>query len=758
MLLDNFEQVSAAAPRVAELLAACRGLKVLVTSRAVLHVRGERKFDVSPLAVPDLGPAGSPLPSLDLLGGTAAVALFVQRAQDVYPEFALTPANAGAVAEICVRLDGLPLAIELAAARCNVLSPQALLARLQQASRLPGRASSVLSVHSLDLLTGGAQDLPARQRTMRAAIEWSYALLTEDRRTLFRRLGVFAGSWTLEAAEVVCAAGRDLDVLDGIAALVDTSLLLPIGETAGERRFGMLETLREYALEHLQQHGELELLRQRHAAYFLELAEQAAPELRGPAQLRWLDVLDAEHDNLRAALQWLLDGNAPREALRLIGALGRFWFLRGHFSAWDWWLSATLARLAADDAQMATLKATVMLERGMLALYVGDRRRAAELGWECLRLFRAANDRWGSAAALVVATAWEPNQAAQLEEAVALAREEDDAWLTAWCLHWLGQMVGRSEQAAERAQRIGEESLALAQQTGDAWLIGRALTSLGRSARSAHALARAEGYFRESLAQHRQVRDRLGVAWALEGLGATAFERGNYGEARTYEEERLTIEADLGNKRGMAGALSQLTCLALELGDLEGARTLGERSLLLARQTGEALEVAWALLPLGRLRLMWGDTDGAIALLEEGLAHSQAAGARAETVDALVALGWAAAGVGAYEQAQARLDEAVRAARDRGYTQGLCAAIEALAGVAAGQGRMEQAAQLFGAAAARRATFDAGAHRSDRSLADPARTAVQEALSADAFETAWRAGQRLMADDVVQMVQLPERR
>lgn len=742
LLLDNFEQIRAAAPAVAEVLAACRGLKILVTSRAVLHVRGERKFDVSPLEVPDL----NEMPSLDMLGRYAAVELFVQRAQEVFPDFALTPANAAAVAAICIRLDGLPLAIELAATRSNVLSPQALLARLQHASETPGQ-QGLPGARQLDLLTGGAQDLPARQRTIRATIDWSYALLAEDKRMLFRRLGVFAGGWTLEAAEAVCAADCELDVLDGIAALVDTSLLLPMGETAGERRFGILQTLREYARERLQEHGELEMMLQRHATYYRELAERAAPELRGPEQLRWLDWLEAEHDNLRAALHWMLAGSTPVPVLRLIVALGRFWFLRGHFSEWDWWLSAALARPAADDRDTAALRANAILERGMLALYVAGSQRAAELGTESLRLFRLLDDRWGIAAALVITSAGQRSQAAQLEQAVSLARALGDPWLTAWCLHWLGQMVGEWEHDAERARVIGIESLELAQQTGDAWLIGRALTSLGRSARSAYDMARAEGYFRESLVRYRQVRDRLGVAWALEGLGWAAFGQGNYAKARIYEEERRAIEVALGNKRGMSGALCRLARVALETGDLEQARSLGERGLELARQTESTGPIAWSLLLMGRLRLLWSDAEGATSLLQESLALCSEADARSTTIDVLIGLGWAAIIAGEHEQAQTRLTEAMSIAHDVGYGEGFCCALEGLAGVAAGQGQLEQAARLFGVAAARRVTYGCSAHPSDHRLVDPALTAVHDALGTLAFETAWSAGQEFEQEE-----------
>jgi predicted ATPase len=289
LLLDNFEQLTAAAPQVAELLGACAGLKALATSRVRLRVRGEHEFVVPPLALPD--PSGPLDPPTLLLA--PAVALFVQRAQAFRPAFTVDAANAAAVASICRRLDGLPLALELAAARLKLFSPQALLARLGD---------------RLALLTGGAQDAPERHQTLRATLAWSYDLLTLAEQVLLRRLGVFAGGCTLGAAEAVCA---DLEgaaprggagILDGLSELVDQHLLRAEEGSEGEPRFAMPETIREYALERLAERGEVEALRREHAAYYLALAEQAQPEVHGPEQVAWMRRLVAEHDNLRAAL------------------------------------------------------------------------------------------------------------------------------------------------------------------------------------------------------------------------------------------------------------------------------------------------------------------------------------------------------------------------------------------------------------------------------------------------------------------------
>ena len=324
LVLDNFEQVVEAAPQVTQLLTAAPGLKVLATSRVPLHVRGEREFSVPPLQLPDL----DHLPPTDQLSRYDAVRLFVQRATDVNAGFSLTDDNASAVAFICARLDGLPLAIELAAARVKVLSPQAILARLES---------------SLSLLTGGPRDLPARQRTLYSAIEWSYDLLDEDEQKLFRRLAVFMGGRTIEAIQAICTPEGDLaiSVLDGIASLVDKSLLRREEGAGEEPRFVMLETLHEFAREKLQASGEAEDIRRRHTLYFLELAEEAEPHLQRVEQGQWFKRLEREHNNLRAAISWSLAQGEEEIALRFGAALMIFWHNR-YPSEGRWWLEGAI--------------------------------------------------------------------------------------------------------------------------------------------------------------------------------------------------------------------------------------------------------------------------------------------------------------------------------------------------------------------------------------------------------------------------------
>jgi predicted ATPase len=358
LLLDNFEQVLEAAPAVTQLLAGAPGLKVLATSRAPLGLYGEHEFPVPPLTLPDLERP----PPLERLTQYEAVGLFVERARALKPDFKVTNESAPAVAEICVRLDGLPLAIELAAARIKMLPPKAMLQRL--GSRLK-------------LLTGGARDLPERQRTLRATIEWSFALLDEGEQLLFGRLAVFSGGRTLQAIGAICDAEGDLprEAFDGISSLVDKSLLRQEKGPDGEPRFVMLETVHEFAREKLKESEESEDIRRLHAEYFLTLAEEAYPELKGPDQLQWLERLEAEHDNMRAALTWALERKEVEEALRLGGALWWFWWMRSHNSEGRLWLEAAPAiegRVSPEVRAMALAGAGELATSYQVRLYNGS--------------------------------------------------------------------------------------------------------------------------------------------------------------------------------------------------------------------------------------------------------------------------------------------------------------------------------------------------------------------------------------------------
>ncbi len=566
LLLDNFEQVVSVAEQVAALLVACPQLKVLVTSREVLHVRAEHEFAVSPLAVPD----PTHLPDLAVLSHYAAVALFMQRAQAIKPDFQLSPTNARAVAEICVRLDGLPLAIELAAARMKLLSPQALLARLGQ---------------RLAILTSAARDVPTRQQTLRNTIAWSYHLLAAEEQRLFQRLSVFVGGYTLEAVEACSSWIRDggYSVLDGVASLLDKSLLQQREQLAGEPQVAMLETLREYGLEALEASGEMEVTRQAHAAYYLRLAEEAEPELGGAQQAVWLERLEREHDNLRAALEWSLErgegGHSVEMALRLAGALQQFWEVRGHWS--EGWTFLERA-LAVSKGVAAPVQVKVLKAAARLAYKQSDIDRAEALYEECLAQCRELGDTAGMALSLrplgwIAKRRYDFRLAsAHAEESLALCREVRDKEGIAWSLSNLAELVSLQGEYV-RAIALLEESLALFRERGD---IG-------------------------------------GIAWSLAGLATLLIiSSGDQATGRALLEESLALCREVGHKEGIAGSLGLLGQVALLQGDVVKAHALLEEGIVLSREIGNQ-NIAWLLIVLGRVVACQGNHAAARTLYEE---------------------------------------------------------------------------------------------------------------------------------------------
>jgi len=572
LLLDNFEHVAAAAPLLADLLATCPEIKLLVTSRAVVRVRGEQVAPVPPLALPD--PAH--VATVAALARVAAVALFVQRAQAVRPDFHLTPANAPAVAAICARLDGLPLALELAAARVTLLPPPALLARLER---------------PLSLLVGGAHDLSERQQTMRRTIGWSYDLLHAGEQALFRRLSVFAGGATLEAVEAVChmAGALEGDALEWLVALVDKSLLRRQEGIDSEPCVGMLETLREYGREQLAASGEREATERAHADYYVALAEQAEPELKGPEQATWLERLEREHDNLRAALWWAQERGDGEMGLRLAGALWRFWVGHGHLSEGRGWLERLLALDAhGRHAASQSARAMALNGAGVLARKQGDFGRAAALLEESLAVLRRLEDKPGIASVLSNLGLMKSNQgnygraAALLEESLAVRRELGDTWGSAASLNNLGT-VAAYQRDYERAARLFEESLALRRDVGDIGGIAVALTNLGSVAHEQGDDARARVLIEEALTLKRGLGDALGIAVSLYSLGEVAHVQGDNMRARVLLVEGLTLFRELGSMYYAADCLGYLAQVVAAQGQpTQAAHLLGAAETLRA--------------------------------------------------------------------------------------------------------------------------------------------------------------------------------
>ncbi len=623
VVVDNFEQVVDAAPLVSELLAAAPDLTVLVTSRVPLHLAGEHEYALPPLALPPR-PSHRSAPSSTMGKGAQAgiagrsralspvwetgsggerdvtqydaIRLFHTRAQAVNHAFAVTAANAPIVTEICYRLDGLPLAIELAAARVKLFTPQALLARLD---------------HRLNILTGGARDLPPRQQTLRGAIDWSYHLLGAEAQALFRRLGVFVGGWTLDAAEAIASElkieneelRKDLQerailnsqfsILNLLAALMDQSLIKQEPEPDDEPRFTMLETIREYALERLAGSGELEERRRRHVEYYLVLAEEAEPHLRGHGQVLWLDRLEREYDNLRAALRWALDTGVIEMAMQLCGALHDFWDIRCYYSEARDWLDAALSHPEALAPTRA--RAEALIAAGRLAKHSATKSAYAE---ESLAISRVLGYKLGIARALrllgvVAQLHGDYAQAvARDEESLAISRELKDKRHIAWALGGLAHTASLQDDK-ERWAALNEEGLVLSRELGDNEGIASRLINLGEYARMQGDNMHAAACYEETLRLAWELRDRGTAVIALLNLGFVALHHGDLARATAHFTESLILSQEIKEKYGIADCLGGLAGAAGAQGQAERAARLSGAMetayLVYGQETGDTV-------------------------------------------------------------------------------------------------------------------------------------------------------------------------
>ncbi|MCW5852329.1 MAG: tetratricopeptide repeat protein [Anaerolineae bacterium] len=741
LLLDNFEQVIAAAPVIADLLAACPGLKALVTSREVLRISGEHEYFVPPLALPPptkdgIGNRDYGLPTTDSrlpitddalrITEYEAVTLFIQRARAVKPDFAVIEQNARAVVEICHRLDGLPLAIELAAARVKLFPPEALLARLDS---------------RLGLLTGGPRDLPSRQQTLRGAIDWSYDLLTETEKKLFRRLAVFPGRRSLEAVTAVCADGDegrmaedegpktkdqqvpssllgpsslvigpsvDLpssvlrlppamggppSILHGLASLVDKSLLRQVAGPDGEPRFAMLETIREYALERLRESGEEEAVRRALADYYLRLVEEAQRHFFGPQLGMWLERVEGELNNIRAVLEWSQSAPpltwgcgettppSPRQrgepeageataqrvaaGLEIAGLLWRFWTLRGHFGEGRAWLDGLLTKGAALPA---SARHYALHTSGNLASDQGEYRRAQELYEECLTL----------------------------------SQELGNQLLVAHMHNNLGNIALIQGDFA-RARPLFERALAGYQALGQTWGAGMVLSNLGDLARLRGDVQRAGALLEESLRLAQQTQDEQRCAETLYNFGLLAHDQADFYTAQRRLEEALALYRGGGNKLGAALTLDALGTVARRQADFAAAVELHQQALALLRELGDRRGLAYALHGLGRVAQAQGD-------------EGQAAAVYAESLALLFRLG------------------------DKG---GMTMGLEGAARLAASHDQPYRAGGLFAAAAALREAMGFPVPPVDRSEYEATLARLRMAVGEPAFAQAWGEGQAM---------------
>ncbi len=693
LLLDNFEQVVKAAPWVSQLLGAAPQVKALTTSRVALHLYGEHDFQVPALALPATSDFGFGIEdrnpkSVECLTEYAAVRLFIERAQAAKADFEVTVENACAVVEICHRLDGLPLAIELAAARVRLMPTQIMLMRL--AATLNSR---------LELLTGGPKDLPARQQTMRGAIEGSYDLLNEQEKELFRWLSVFVDGCSLEAVETmygVRGGEGDTDipqvfrgsaahsaliqefgtphsssVLEGLSSLLDMSLLKR-EEGAGDLRYWMLETIREFAFEKLEESGEAEATRRLHANYFLQLAEEAEPKLRGPEQVTWLNRLETEYGNLRAALEWSLASGQVDVGLSISGALWRFWDAHAHYTEGRGRLAALLASPVTVERTVGRAKA--LSAAGALALVQGETAQARSLLQESLDIFGESGDN--------------------ADKALAFMHLGDVS-------RYLGDYM--------EARPLYEESLAAFQDLGDKWGMASSLGNLGAIATKQGDHALAYSRYEQALEIFREVGDKWRISRLLLSMAVVYFEQVDYTRVRALLRESRGICQELGDKRTLAIVLNYLGELARAEGDYAAALSSYEESLMIGRELGGKLNTAVVLHNLGHVALHQGDAGQAVSLFTESLVLFQKQGDKPR-------IAWCLAG---------------------------------LAGVSAELRQPERAARLFGAAEGLLESMGARLDPADRIEYERNMAATHAQLGEAMWEIAWEEGRAMSMEQAI---------
>ncbi|MBN2469839.1 MAG: tetratricopeptide repeat protein [Anaerolineae bacterium] len=559
LILDNFEHLLQAAPVVSELLTAAPRLTILVTSREALQLYGEHEFPVHPLQLPDRHHAGS----LHEIHAFEAIDLFMQRVRAIQPDFELTADNAASVTAICVQLDGLPLAIELAAARIRYYAPQTLLIRL--ASRL-------------EALTDGPRDLPTRQQTLRATLAWSYDLLDDAEKRLFARLGVFTGGCTYAAARAICDHSLGMALDAGLESLLSKSLIRREQPSPGEARIMMLETIREYALEKIDDFGESTILREQHARYFGNMADTAFRHYYGPHEAEWLAALEADHDNLRAALRWRLDtDDTAQTSLALIAQLARFWEVKGYGSEARNWLEEALRLPGADQPTRA--KADTLLGIGDNAYLQCDYAASQSL----------------------------------FEEALTIYQELDDQRNVAQTLISIGEIATETGDY-DRASQLFERAFAIVRQSDDISGNARALTQLGFGALRVGDLSQAQSWLEQGLAFYRRADDMVGEALALSGLGEIAVRREDMAQATQFLEESLTLRQQLDQKWGIAATLGSLAWVDLHQGQLARAAQVLDESLRIRLEINDEGGAAWCLEKFAEIARQCGETGYAVRL------------------------------------------------------------------------------------------------------------------------------------------------
>lgn len=615
LILDNFEQLISAAPVLADLLTTASQLKIMTSSRVALNLHGEHIFAVPPLELPQ---TDNDL-KVENLVENEAILLFMGRARAVQPSFRLTEENLSAVTEICRRLDGLPLALELAAARVKLLTPQAILARLDD---------------RLKLLTGGARDLPTRHQTLRNTLEWSYGLLQEEERNLYARLGVFVGGFTIEAAEAVCNSAGNLDILEGLTSLVNSSLVRQEETSEGEPRFGMLETIRAYAFERLAESGEMETWRERHARYFGKIVvDQTWTQLTSANALYWLNWLDREYDNIRATLTWCLSTPQGIDlGAQVVFALEWFWYRRGYFMEGRMWCERILGSPLLKAASVE--RATALLSSGVMALWQGN----PETGIVELQEASAIGHRHEDEFLITIANlqmavtfinmGLDSKAKPLLAQAREFFREQKHLFFQAVTNIHLGNVelgLGNLEQA----RSLHEEGLTQARALGETWILSFALNNLGEVARTQGQYDLARKYYEECEALLRDTGDTGDLARFVHNLGYIAQHEGEYARAESQFRKSLRMFRRLGNRRGMAECMAGLAGLKARQGDARWGAVMLSAAESVLKETGggwwpadrvevdQNLELIKAALTEDELANAW--KTGAVMTLEQAI-------------------------------------------------------------------------------------------------------------------------------------------
>jgi len=715
VVLDNCEHVLGACARIAAaLLDGCPRLEVVATSRAPLAIPGELVWEVPPLSHPDEADS-----AVDpTLAGYDAIDLFVERARAVEPGFVLNSFVARSVADICRRLDGIALAIELAAARVETLTPAEIATRLN---------------HRFALLTRGSPSDVPHHRTLRAALDWSHGLLSGPERALLRRLSVFAAGFTTESAAQVCS-GDELPpsaVAGLLAELASKSLVL----RDGEDRYRLLETIRAYGADRLEAAGEHALLREAHARFHLALAERAEPELTGPEQTDWLARLDLERQDMRLAIEWSLSRGQVQWALRLGGALVLFWRVRCHFTEGRELLDAVVS---ADRGDAPALRAKALWGDGFLSMMAGDPEHALPLLEEALATFRELDDVQGCARALLILAntrqAYDDARVPELlHESATLARIADDRWCLAHALGVAGFEAMRSSDFTT-ARELLEESLAVARAARDPQSLRIALLGMGSLMVAVGGYGRAQSLLEEALEFARGSGEEYAAGTALLYLGELALGRGEYDRARDLAESARGLIPDAGPPGSSLGTLLLLGRVAIALDDHAGARRYLDEALLTGHGSLAVMQ------ELAQLAAHEGDDFRAREMLEEVLVRARGGGAELMVASALHGLGWLALATGDHVRAAALHAEALESRHRIGVVPEVCASLEAIAAVAVATGRHAEAARLLGATQALRAhgSYVPAPRESRRHAADLAR--CRKALSSDHLDALVAAG------------------